>query len=240
MVIRVFIIWMCLGSAVACANAAVIFQDDFNDGDAAGWSEYDGTFSVVSGTYRIQSTAFANDARSVVGDAAWADYTIDLDFNLASSATPQTCVLFRVEQIASGVDAGRYYQFLIKDYKVAFSLINYSGGNATNLKSVLYPVATDTWHHVELAVEGATATAYLDGVPVLDYDGFTHYPTGRIGLKTINRSTAFFDNIVVTPEPATVSLLALGGLAVLWRRRRGRPLTPGHRRTVTPNQISYQ
>ena len=32
--------------------------------------------------------------------------------------------------------------------------------------------------------------------------------------------TAFVDNISVVPEPATMSLLALGGIATLIRRRR--------------------
>ena len=47
-----------------------------------------------------------------------------------------------------------------------------------------------------------------------------------IWLDTINLSDnpnpgdwAAFDNIVITPEPGTISLLMLGGLALLRRRR---------------------
>jgi hypothetical protein len=83
-------------------------------------------------------------------------------------------------------------------------------------------IGIDTTHHLRLDIIGQTATAYIDGTEVLTYDGFAEYPSGGIGLKSINSATTLFDNVVVstTPEPATLSLIALGGLAILRRRKR--------------------
>ena len=40
----------------------------------------------------------------------------------------------------------------------------------------------------------------------------------HVGL-TAHQGSAYYDNLSVVPEPATLSLLALGGLALLRRRR---------------------
>jgi hypothetical protein len=48
---------------------------------------------------------------------------------------------------------------------------------------------------------------------------FTDVPSDLYVSLYVQAMDATFDNVVVTPEPATLSLLALGGLALLRRRR---------------------
>ena len=203
------------------ANGSLFFEDNFNDGDASGWEEYDGVFSVVSGEYQIESTGFGNDARAVIGESTWTDYVINLDFNLTRSdlTSHHTAILFRVEEIASGTDAGKYYQFYMTRDAVGFAELDYSSGNATVLAGTPYSLSLATWHHVQLRVEGASASAYIDGDLVLSHDGFDAYPAGKIGLKTMNDGVTSFDNVDVNPEPATLGLLFIGGLALLRRRK---------------------
>src|ERR1043165_5969131 len=62
------------------ALAVIIFQDNFDDGDAAGWQEFDGSFSASTGVYRITSNSYCGDARSANGDVSWTDYNVDVDF----------------------------------------------------------------------------------------------------------------------------------------------------------------
>ena len=67
---------------------------------------------------------------------------------------------------------------------------------------------------------------YLDGGPMAVYT----IPGPGIDPTTIsqgilfsigsNNGAAYFDNLVVTPEPATLTLLTLGGLSLVRRRKR--------------------
>ena len=173
------------------------FEDNFNDGNANGWEEYDGVFSVVSGAYRVVSTASWNDARSVAGDPDWTDYVIDLDFNNQTMGNA-ACVLFRVQEIASGTDAGRYYQLHMYPDKVGFAEMDYSKGNAKLLAEVPYTVSSKRWHHLQISIKGTRAIAFIDGEYVLSYDGFEKYTWGRMGLKIINGGVVLFDKVIVS------------------------------------------
>jgi hypothetical protein len=190
-----FVLILC-GSVWAAAGN-VLFEDDFNDGDAKGWEEYDGLFSVVSGVYQVESTGRYNDARSVAGDLSWTDYVIELYFN-NQTTDRAACVLFRVQEVASGMDAGRYYQLHIRSNKVGFAEIDYSGGYATLLAEVPYTVSSQTWHHLQIRINGTRAIALIDGKYVLSYDDFGKYAWGKMGLKIINGGVVLYDNVTVS------------------------------------------
>ncbi len=226
----IVVVLVCVGGLAGNQAFGVLpfpFEDDFDDANANGWDEYDGIFSIVGAgfNYQMESTAFGNDARSVAGDLGWTDYVIDLDFNMTRSdlTTHAAAVLFRVSEIASGLDAGKYYQLGITKDHVEFTELNYSGGSGNVLASTSYTLSLDTWHNVRITVEGTQASAYIDDGHVLTHDGFDAYGSGKIGLKTINDGVVLFDNVLVTPEPATLCLLVVSGLALLRRRRRFRP-----------------
>jgi 3-keto-disaccharide hydrolase len=189
----VLLAW-CL-APIGRAGGAILLQDNFNDGNAAGWEEFDGSFAVTNGVFEITSSGFCADARAVDGDPSWSDYSLDVDFQYGSGNA--AAVLFRVETIESGCDAGRYYQFYAFPDVVGFCLMNFSGGACTVLKEAAASTPADVWHHLRLDVSGVTATAAIDGTEVLTHDGFSAYPTGRIGLKRIDGGTNRFDNVVV-------------------------------------------
>ena len=65
----------------------------------------------------------------------------------------------------------------------------------------------DTWQQVDLSSLGAVTS--------LEF-GLTSSDTGQYGMNT----PAYFAMDTMVPEPATMSLLALGGLAMIRRRRR--------------------
>ncbi len=116
--------------------------------------------------------------------------------------------------------------------------------------AVLSDLAVDTWIHVDLVFNrsGSELTSYHAGQDLAD-DGIDLWVDGEIGVSNMINEAAFqangldvmefyvkggtdkvglgiFDNTEVTsganvvPEPATMTMLALGGLAALRRRRR--------------------
>jgi hypothetical protein len=217
-----------IGVSASRLDAGLIFSDDFNDGNASGWTQYDGNFSVVNGAYRIKSTSFANDARAIAPMRLLSDCSIHLRFNIANN--PQhsewpTTVIFRAEEIASGIDNGRYYQLNIGPNIVQFVKVDHSGGNAQGLIQKSFATTEAQWHTLDLDVIGNTATAYIDGVSVLSYNNFTEYTGGPIGLKSINSATTLFDDVSVrsVPEPSTIAMLLVAGsaglLVMAWRKQ---------------------
>ncbi len=87
------------------------------------------------------------------------------------------------------------------------------------------------WHEVVITVDGSTALWEIDGLPIVELDptiGSTFDLEGNISIGYMDifssvsdnpeLSFGLIDNLVVTPEPATLVLLAMGGLAL--RRRR--------------------
>src|SRR5690242_9659543 len=59
-------------------GGSVSFGDDFEDGNASGWSKSGGSWAVVSDGTRVlrQSDAGTALAREFAGDSSWTDYTV--------------------------------------------------------------------------------------------------------------------------------------------------------------------
>jgi hypothetical protein len=184
--------------AVPGSRGQVLLDDDFNDGDAVGWEEFDGAFAVVNGEYVITTNGYCNDGRSVAGSAAWTAYRVDLDFFVDSTESgAHAAILFRVQEIATGCDAGEYYQAFVFPDNVGFCRMNYSGGFCTVLASASHASPLQEWHHATLIVDGTYASLALDGEVVLTLDSFVEYPAGRIGVKSVNTQSVRYDNILV-------------------------------------------
>jgi len=91
----------------------------------------------------------------------------------------------------------------------------------------------DKTYRFTMLVDFTNGTVDFTGQNVTDGGGVINLGTGNTGsispvdyatgggLYLVERDSkrAFFDTIEVVPEPGTAMLLAMGGLAVLWRRR---------------------
>lgn len=81
---RLFAFVFSLMVATSSSAAEILFQDDFNDGNADGWQQIDGSFAVINGEYQITSSSFFNDARTVTGSLLWDDFVFEV-----GSASPR-------------------------------------------------------------------------------------------------------------------------------------------------------
>jgi hypothetical protein len=77
-----------------------LFSDNFDDGNANGWTTYGGTWSVVSGQYSVNQDP---GAKSVADGTSFSDFTYEAD--LSVSSTGNCGVIFRVTNPAVGPDS---------------------------------------------------------------------------------------------------------------------------------------
>jgi hypothetical protein len=121
----------------------------------------------------------------------------------------------------------------------------FGGESAPAAQLALFPQQTETtavgtqgmaWHEWEIIKEGNQVTWTIDGIQIGSLDISAELPFGGdnifLGYFDVNATSSadvnresllfgLFDNVVVDmiPEPASLSLLGFGGLALLRRRR---------------------
>ncbi|MEV6302282.1 family 16 glycoside hydrolase [Actinoplanes sp. NPDC051861] len=181
---------------VAPALAAPLFSDNFDDGNADGWSRNGGTWSVVtdgSPAYRQSSTS-AN-ARALAGSTSWTDYTVQARVRpIAFATTARTAGI-----AARAVSSSQYYALVLTGGGAA-QLQRVSGGTATTLGTAAVGGGTGTWRTLALAVQGSTLRGYVDGTQVVQATDGT-FAAGRIGLVTGYASASYDDVAVDTASP---------------------------------------
>lgn len=185
------------------AEIGKIFSDDFEDGDAAGWQEFDGTgWYVANGVY--YSPSAPKNAYSLAGSLSWTDYTLEVKMGHISGEKcfgiigrfPDGPPAYKVYLWANGPDGAGVY---IYEYTTA--------GLQVKRAFTSFSVTSNIWYLVKATFKGyrmdAEVTNIATGskVTLSSYVSGTH---GRIGLLAHSAHVAF-DDVIVTGAP-TVSL----------------------------------
>jgi pectate lyase len=182
------------------AQAATLFSDDFNDGNATGWSTNGGSWSVVtdgSGVYRQGGTGA--DARALTGTATWTDYSVQARVKPTafSGSNRFAAVLARVQSSTS------YYYLALRSNNTV-ELKRLEGGSSTTLDTASLTVTAGTWYTVRLDVSGSTLRGYVNGALVTEASD-SRWSAGRVGVATFYTAANFDDVQVSTlsgPEPS--------------------------------------
>ncbi len=203
---------------------STLFTDDFNDGNANGWTISPlgnaSGWSVVGGIYTYNGSGLTN---SYTGSASWSDYTLVAGIKLSSLSDLPGGIRGRVN-LASG--AG--YAVWLYPAEGQIKLFRATGWDIDSVgQTQLGPTANgitfDTnFHSVWLNFSGTTITVYFDGTPVITASDAT-YGSGVIALD-VNNQPIQFDNVsvifgipVLPPAVSSVSPPSgstLGGTAV--------------------------
>ncbi|WP_068502646.1 pectate lyase family protein [Paenibacillus kribbensis] len=178
----------------AYADGSLQVSDNFEQGEAQGWTVDSGNWSVVKGgdgfTYQQSGKS---EGRSVKGDASWTNYSVQADVYIDDFNGSN-----RVYVAGRYTDAKNFY---------AASLYNKKGGAleirkkvngsmktlATNKK---YKLDTNTWYRVKLELSGSEIKMYVnDKLELTAKD--SSLTAGAVGLVT-SKASAQFDNVIVS------------------------------------------
>jgi pectate lyase len=135
------------------AKAAVLFSDDFEDGNSSGWSTSNGSWSVVTDGNRVyKQSGTSTTAHAYRGTSTWANYSVQarakaLSFNGTD----------RYFGICARFQSSSNYYFLSLSNGNRLDLRKKVGGALTSLASKTYPVAAGTWYTLRLS---STAAAF--------------------------------------------------------------------------------
>jgi pectate lyase len=177
------------------AHAATLFSDDFEDGNASGWSSSGGSWSVATDggpVYRQSSTG--SDAKAQTGSTGWANYAVAARVKpVAWSGSDRS-----VGVIARAQNMTNYYQLgLSSNGQVQLS--RRAGGGFQVLASAAATITTGSWYALRLEVFGSTLRGFLDGNQVISTVDST-FSTGRVGLYG-RYASGVFDDVQVTDQP---------------------------------------
>jgi len=192
-------------------------QDNFQDGDAAGWATTPGSLFAVasSGTFRFyrQSSVAGNSA------ALWQG-TVDNDQSIQADITPRA---FNGSDrwfglVARYTDVNNYYYVTARSGG-GVQLKRMLGGVFTTLGTAALPVAIGTADRIRLeAVADHVRVFVNENVVIAVRD--SSLSGGRPGLMTY-KARVDFDNVVVNANPAFLAFSdGFGGLDY-WASRAG-------------------
>jgi len=188
------------------ATGSPVYQTFINGTAAKSSGNVDVAFLIGTGTSLISSigasSPFANN--STVSSAVWSDLLSDPNYSLAINSSTSGLIQYTT---STGLGAGNIAGSEL-------GVTGLTGGNAYNIIVFGWNSAYSTPQAAQTA--GAAVGWYT----------LTGYQTGTAGNSTVNTltqqglSTFGIDNVVATPEPASMVLAGLGGLSLLAFRRK--------------------
>ncbi|GAA3788461.1 hypothetical protein GCM10022226_03880 [Sphaerisporangium flaviroseum] len=189
--VTAIVIWALALVTMPSASAATLFGDDFQDGDAAGWSRSGGSWSVVAdGSQALRQSGTSADARAVAG-AGWSDQAVQARVKpiVFNGSGRNVAILARAQSTSS-------YYFLGLSNSGSVVLGKRTGGGLVTLASAPTTVTTGTWYTLRLEAFGTTLRGFVNNVQVVSATDTT-YASGRAGLAGYYAS-ASFDDVLVT------------------------------------------
>jgi pectate lyase len=189
-----------LALALAAGPAAAqttLFSDNFEDGNADGWTIFQGSWSVVAdGATRVyRQSATSSKYRSAAGSTAWTDYAVQ-----ARVKPTQWNGSDRFAGVAARFRDGRNTYVLALRSSNRVELVRVLNGANTTLNARAFTVALNTSYTLRLEVSGSALRGFVNGtLQVSASDG--SFPSGRIGAAT-DYGAANFDDFTVTTAGA--------------------------------------
>lgn len=178
-------------------------QDDFQDGDAIGWSTTPGSsFAVAnSGSFRFyRQTSVAGNSTALWQNTIGGDQSIQADITPRAFDGPD-----RWFGLATRYSDINHYYYVTARSGGGVQLKRMLAGSFTTLGSAALPVAIGTTHRIRLESVGDHVRVLVNDRPVISVRDST-LSGGRPGLMTY-KTRADFDNVIVNANPGYVAFV---------------------------------
>jgi hypothetical protein len=185
------------------AFAATVFSDDFNDGDASGWSKSGGTWSVLtdgSGVFN-QASAGSELARQFAGQTTWTDYQVQARVKPTGFGSSTGLVGLAARSTSS---TKMYRLALLGSGRAELQAVN--GSQITAIGSASLAISTGTWYTLRIETSGSTVRGFVNGTQVGSGSN-SLAASGRVGLVTAYAG-ASFDDVTVDSGGGTTPTTA--------------------------------
>ncbi|WP_117208224.1 family 16 glycoside hydrolase [Allorhizocola rhizosphaerae] len=185
-----------VGLFVGTANAATLIEDNFNDGNASGWTTSGGSWSVAAGAY--EQTGTGSDAKALAGSTSWTNYSVQARVRpnaFGSNSARAVGVSARAQSLSN------FYSFVLTPSGAQLRR------GTTVLASASLSVSAGTWYTLSLNVSGPSLSGSVNGTQVVSTSDST-YANGRAGFHSSYGSASFDDIVVFTgtaPSPTATS-----------------------------------
>ena len=177
----------------ANAYGATSYSDDFDDGNADGWTSAGGSWSVSNSgesSYYYQQTDLSAESFSYAGQISWTDYSFEARVKRIATNGYGSCDIvgrsngtdFYLVQIGPS-------NAQIWNVTAANSWVNVAKANTTN--------TLDTWYTYKLEMVGDVIRVYKDGIEIISVTDPNPILSGQIGFRAY-RINCRFDDVVVT------------------------------------------
>jgi photosystem II stability/assembly factor-like uncharacterized protein len=183
------------GAYVRGGEIPPLFADDFQDGNANGWTTSGGTWSVVlnNGNYEYkQADNTTGSAISSAGDSTWTDYTVEAKVKLLSFNTSTTTGSFAVNTRYSS-SSDRYIFSYLRSGKLQIK--KKVAGVDTVLAEKSFALSAGTQYTYKVVSKGNTLEFYVNGLLELTATDSSH-TSGKIAVNTSNASIQIDDVLV--------------------------------------------
>ncbi|MDG0793441.1 DUF1080 domain-containing protein [Cohnella ginsengisoli] len=180
---------------VVFANSKLLFDDNFEDGDMAGWTSVSGGWYVPtvgannvlsSGSRTVTSLTTANAGGS------WTDYAYEAKTRMGI-ADANAGIAFRVQ------DAYNYYMYRINSSNQKLELYKSVNGQMTLAASTPFTAVEKQWYTMKAVVQGNRISCYVDGQLKMEWTNpAAELKTGGIGFRTTSAGV-HFDDAKVSP-----------------------------------------
>jgi hypothetical protein len=172
-------------------------EDDFDDGNFTGWTQYNGSWSVSGG--KLNCVPGVSEGKLMINNTTMGDFCFDADIKVAAGPAG---LVFSATGVGGGVNTYTGYRVVLKSVESQLQIVRVDNGSATVLTTVPFTVNSATTYRMRVLAEGNFIQVFVDDMitPKATATDST-YTSGRFGVcGSTTTASAVFDNIVITPR----------------------------------------